>query len=72
MSREPIFAELADNLADTMRHRSHRKPVPADFEHDLRHLPVFAATIRTRGWNGLHLRPQTPAITETATLEVIR
>ena len=71
MSREPIFSNVADGLASLMR----RRPAPqhamtVSFEQDLRNLPIFAATVKACGWNGLHMTP--PAVDETAAFEAIR
>jgi len=69
MSREPIFSELADGLASRVRRR-HQPRHAASFQRDLHDLPIFAATVKACGWNGLHVRPQ--AEDETATFAAVR
>ena len=72
MNREPIFDELADDLSRDMRQHHPRHAAPVTFDQDRRHLPIFAATVKTLGWNGLHMPPAVAIADETAVFEAIR
>ena len=72
MNREPIFDELADGLSRTIRERHPRHAARVTFEQDRHDLPIFAALVKTHGWNGLHMTPARTTAAETAVFGVIR
>lgn len=58
MSRNPIYDELTAGHRRRMA-RIRRDPAdiaPVTFRQDMLTLPIFAATVRHLGWNGLHMR----------------
>ena len=72
MNREPIFDEMADDLSRDMRQHHPKHAAPITFDQDRHDLPIFAATVKPCGWNGLHMPPAAAMADETAAFEAIR
>lgn len=70
MNPEPIFGTMADDLSRTIRGHRARHAARVTFEQDRRNLPIFAAIVKTHGWNGLHMARAT--MDDTATFPAIQ